>query len=220
MGAFCRMWGEMRSVRIGCSPAAGSSQPSPLRGEGWDEGRVLRRPSWVFVLACRQVARLRRAFVRLPAPERLLFAGLYGPERSSQEKWPVEPADPASLVGRGVWNRQDTSCSTSGHPAPSPLTEGSAVLRLAALRSPQGGRVAPFSPCAVFPSSSFRRRPEAPFNRRRSGHPVAEAAGFRDRRAPTSLDPGLRRDDELRTGGCRRVWAGRDMGIAPSATGP
>jgi hypothetical protein len=30
--------------------------PSPLRGEGWDEGRVLRRPSWFLVLAL--VARL------------------------------------------------------------------------------------------------------------------------------------------------------------------
>jgi hypothetical protein len=71
----------------------------------------------------RQVARLRRAFGRLPAPEFLLFAG---PKRRNQEKWPVEPADPTSLGARGVGNRQDTSCSTVGHTAPSPFTEGGA----------------------------------------------------------------------------------------------
>jgi hypothetical protein len=65
----------------------------------------------------REIARLRRAFVRLPAPESLLFAG---PKRRNQEKGPVEPADPTSLGARGVGNRQDTSCSTGGHTAPCP----------------------------------------------------------------------------------------------------
>jgi hypothetical protein len=80
----------------------------------------------------RQVARLRRAFAGLPASEFLLFAG---PKRRNQEKWPVEPADPTSPVGRGVGNRQGTSCSTGGHTAPSPFTEAREGLpRMVALR--------------------------------------------------------------------------------------
>ena len=88
---------------------------------------------WFWFWFGREMARLRRAFGRLPAPESLLFAG---PKRRNQEKWPVEPADPTSLGARRGWNRQDTSCSTGGHTAPSPSTEAREGLSwLAVLRS-------------------------------------------------------------------------------------
>jgi hypothetical protein len=111
---------------------------------------------WSWFWFGREMARLRRAFAGLPASEFLFFAGprhrrerwrtakparraegrMPGVKRRNQEKWPVEPADPTSPVGRGVGNRQDTSCSTGGHTAPSPFTEArEGVPRMVALRS-------------------------------------------------------------------------------------
>jgi hypothetical protein len=151
------------------------------------------------------VARLRRAFGRLPAPESHLFAGPRhrreqwrtakparraegrkpGVKRRNQEKWPVEPADPASPVGRGVGNRQDTSCSTGGHAAPSPSTEAReglswlAVLRLftpgRSVRSELAGRLPHRYGCIA-----RRRAPIGNTSRQDMGRTVA----------------GLRRDDE------------------------
>jgi hypothetical protein len=134
--------------------------PSPLQGEGWDEGRVLRRPSLDLAFWCwlgREVARLRRAFVRLPAPELLLFAGHAtagsgGERRSRPEGRRVGCPESREVAKRnglwspptlqvltvdGSWNRRDTSCSTNGHTAPSPLTEGGA-----------GGRGSPRLACS------------------------------------------------------------------------
>jgi hypothetical protein len=160
-----------------------------------------------FFMCGREVARLRRAFGRLPAPESLLFAG---PKRRNQEKWPVEPADPTSPVGRGVGNRQDTSCSTGGHTAPSPSTEArEGVSRVVALRLLPPDR-------AVRSGLVYRlshrygciARGRVPIgNPSRQGigrtvvgagagrDPVAGAVGFRDDRPPTLLDSGLRRND-------------------------
>jgi hypothetical protein len=48
-----------------------------------------------------------------------------------------------ALSVEAFWNRRDTSCSTFGHSAPSPLTEVRAgVSRVAALRSLQRNRTA------------------------------------------------------------------------------
>jgi hypothetical protein len=75
-----------------------------------------RRPSYFSLLAQREVAKRN---------------GLWSPPTLQ------------ALALEVVWNRRDTSCSTDGHTAPSPVTEGGAwVSRLAMLRSHQRSRAA------------------------------------------------------------------------------
>ena len=126
-----------------CSPAAGFLlfAPSPLRGEGWDEGRVLRRLSlgigfgWVArLLACGGLSLACR-----PASYFSLLAQREVAKRNGL--W--SPPTLQALALEVFWNRRDTSCSTFGHTAPSPFTEGGAwVSQLASLCSLQPGRTA------------------------------------------------------------------------------
>jgi hypothetical protein len=167
----------------GCSPVAGFLAPSPLRGEGWDEGRVLRRPSLVFCIGW--VARLLACgglsdACRRPSSFSLLAhatAGSGGERRSRPEGrraggpqsregtkrnglWSPPTLQAMSL--EVFWNRRGSSCQTNGHTAPSPLTEaGEWVLLVVALRLLQRGRAASCLPRGSPPSPSFQRKLES-----------------------------------------------------------
>ena len=98
-----------------------------------------------------------------------------------------------ALAVEVVWNRSDTSCSTDGHTAPSPFTEGGAGVPWIVVSLPGGRFNSAFSISAYAvmsrPAFAFARHPGA------GRDPVAGAVGFRDHRVLASLDPGLRRDD-------------------------
>ena len=146
--------------RWGARLRRAASAPSPLRGEGWDEGRLLRRPSWLLVLAGSPGCSPAAGF-RTPAGARV--PSLCWPkEKEPREMALSSPPTLQALALEVFWNRRDTSCSTFGHTAPSPFTEGWAwVSQLAVLRSLQRSRTAPFSLRGLCPSPSFRRRPES-----------------------------------------------------------
>jgi len=120
--------------------------PSPHWGEGWGEGWVL-----ATALHFHTLARLRRAFGRLLAPEFLLFAG---PRRrrsgGEQRSWPegrragcpesregtkrnglFNPPELQAVLCRGYWSGSRLHDLRDGHTAPYLETEG---WRIAALR--------------------------------------------------------------------------------------
>jgi len=119
--------------------------PSPLRGEGWGEGRVL-----ATAFRFHTLARLPRAFDRLLAPEFLLFAG---PRRrrsdDEQRSWPAgrkagcpesregtqrnglfNPPELQAVLCRGYWSHSRLHDLRGGHTAPYLETEGRRFARL------------------------------------------------------------------------------------------
>ena len=117
--------------------------PSPLRGEGWDEGRVLRRPSLAFCIGL--VARLLTCGGLSLACRPASYFSLLAQREVAKRNGLWSPPTLQALSVEAFWNRRDTSCSTFGHTAPSPSTEGRrvaissmVVCRLPPLRAGEG----------------------------------------------------------------------------------
>ena len=143
--------------------------PSPLRGEGWDEGRVLRCPS--LGMGVGLVARLLACGGLSLACRPASYFSLLAQREVAKRNGLWSPPTLQALAFEVVWNRRDTSCSTFGHSAPSPVTEVRAWVSWAcggwpvpAWRALQSGSIycsRRHEPSRLCSCSSSRRRPTA-----------------------------------------------------------
>jgi hypothetical protein len=165
--------------------------PSPLRGEGWDEGRVLRRPSLDLAFGVGLVARLLTCGGLSLACRPASYFSLLAQREVAKRNGLWSPPTLQALGLEVVWNRRGSSCSTGGHTAPSPFTEGGAGVSWIVVSSPASAwRALQFGvldfclrchePSRLRLCPSSRRRPgSSDVSVRLSRRPTAPATGFR-----------------------------------------
>jgi hypothetical protein len=153
--------------------------PSPLRGEGWDEGRVLRRSSLVFVLAWSPGCSPAAGF-RWPAGQRV-----------PSLCWPKEK-EPREMACRARRPYKPYRLGRFGTGATPPVRRAATPRRRRQLRLGRGCCNLPCLACSsvaealhsclvvLFPSPSSRRRPGSSSRSGRfSRPPPTDATGFR-----------------------------------------
>jgi hypothetical protein len=215
--------------------------PSPLRGEGWDEGRVLQRPS-----SCWLVARLLTcgglSLACRPASSFSLLAhataGSGGERRSRPEGRRAGCPESREGTKRNGLSSPPTLQALTleglGTDRTLPVRPSATPRRRRSLRVGRGCRglcrlrLLPCGGCfsAAFPSIccsrccepsrfclSSRRRPEALFNRRRSGHPVTSVHGGRDSLPLPLLDPACAGMTSRKRGADTSPWACLLIGV-------